>query len=264
MLIKITQQCGRGCSHCMEDSKARTGEHMKFDTFKDALRLTRDTEWPAWRLGVPPLVLLSGGECTEHPQILRFINEVERVGMLPLLITNGEWLADRTLRSLILKEKRNIRVQVTYDPRFYPGEGPPRVVDSRVLYVETLTHLLPLGRMARRPGEADKGIPLRASPSSADLRLLVAQGMSFSQAVCFMRTRYASGQSQTGQCTPSINYDGTVHAGETRNCFVIGTVKSSNRELTEALRGMGSCNRCGLEDGLYDNERHVLNLEKTA
>ena len=47
-------------------------------------------------------------------------------------------------------------------------------------------------------------------------------------------------------------------AGETRNCFVIGTVTSSTAELTAVLCNMGACNRCGLETNLTEMQRAAI------
>jgi MoaA/NifB/PqqE/SkfB family radical SAM enzyme len=102
MLIKVTNKCSMGCSHCMEDSTVK-GEHMTYETFLKALDFTARAEKLAWAAGCLPLVLLSGGECTEHPDIVKLIETVFARGMLPFLISNGAWLADDALRAAILR-----------------------------------------------------------------------------------------------------------------------------------------------------------------
>src|SRR5262249_2414876 len=115
MLIKITNFCSAGCSHCMEDSTIK-GEHMSFATFLQALEFTKRIERLAWGQGCPPMVLLSGGECTEHPDIVKFVEEVVRQKLRPVLITNGMWLANPELKASLLRpEWPHLRVQVTYD-----------------------------------------------------------------------------------------------------------------------------------------------------
>ncbi len=115
---------------------------------------TRRAERLAWSLGCPPLVLLSGGECGEHPDIVRLVETVIGQGMDPVLITNGMWLGNRELREALLRpEWTRLMVQVTNDSRFYPS-APERIDDPRVAYVDSLTLLMPLGRMEETKGQA--------------------------------------------------------------------------------------------------------------
>lgn len=243
-----------GCGHCMEES-VPNGPHMSEDTFRRALDFTRRTEAAAWRLGVPPLVLLSGGECSEHPAFLKFIELVEQAKMLPLLITNGMWLADEKLRHEVLRPNRAISVQVTNDKRYYPS-APVRVQDDRIVYVDSLTVLLPLGRLSRKKGERE--LPTRKAPSSYNLRSATRALGSFSAAICMLRTRAATGLS--GHCIPSISDDGSVMAGETRNCWKLGTVDDNDATLTRAMLNMGACNRCGLETNLTREQKLAIGL----
>jgi hypothetical protein len=254
VLIKITNQCSMGCGHCMEDS-VPNGPHMSEDTFRRSLEFTRSAEAAAWRLGVPPLVLLSGGECSEHPEFVKFIELVEQAKMQPLLITNGMWLGDEKLRAEVLRPKRDIFVQVTNDARYYPSK-PPIVRDPRITYVDSLTLLLPLGRLARKKGE--RALPTRKAPSSFNLRSATRSLGSFFAAISTLRVRAAGGFS--GHCIPSISDDGSVMAGETRNCWKLGTVDSSDAALTQAVLDMGACNRCGLENNLTREQKLAIGL----
>lgn len=45
------------------------GQHMTRETFLSALKLTERLESLAWSRGIPRLLLLSGGEATEHPDV---------------------------------------------------------------------------------------------------------------------------------------------------------------------------------------------------
>lgn len=250
MLIKVTNRCGAGCSHCFEDSTP-SGSHMTAETFGRALDMTRRVEALAWKIGCPPSILLSGGECTEHPDIVKMIETVVAQRLLPVLLTNGMWLADKVMRDALLRpEWPHLFVQVTHDPRFYPSEPPPRIDDRRVHYVESLSVLMPLGRAARKKGGLlDLGVPSRKAPSSFNLRSMTRSLGGIEQAIAMMRSRVALGLSMAGHCTPTVSDTGDVMAGETRLCFKIGTVDSTNEELTRGLVEM-RCNRCGLVDNL--------------
>lgn len=256
MLIKTTNACGRGCNHCLEDSTP-AGAHMTAATFEAALDFSARTEAAAWKLGVLPRILLSGGECTEHPDIVAYIERVYARGMLPTLISNGVWLGDPERRAAILRpEWKTLFVQVTYDARYYPAPPPPRVDDPRLAYVDSLTKLTPLGRLARKKGE--RALPTLGAPGSFNLRSAARSLGSFAAAVCMLRLRTAAGKS--GHCIPSVSDDGTVTAGESRNCWTLGTVWSTEAELTRAILAMGSCNHCGLEDGLNREQKHAIGI----
>jgi hypothetical protein len=258
MLLKTTQKCGRGCSHCMEASTP-AGEHMEWSIFLRALELTKRVERLAWETGCMPIILLSGGECTEHPDIVKMIEEVIRQGLLPVLISNGMWLDNPKLKAAILRpEWPQLWVQVTYDSRFYPDPPPPRHDDPRLFYVPALSRLVTLGRAARKKNFDAKGLQPLAAPGSFNLRSATRNLGSFEKAVALQRQRAAQGKS--GHCSPSISNNGDIVAGETNFCWKIGNVDSTNDELTKNVLAMGSCNRCGLEEGLSQLHRRALGL----
>ena len=257
MLVKVTNQCALGCRHCMDDARPGTGQHMAVETFRAALECTRRTEVLAWEVGYR-LVLLSGGECTEHPQFLDLLAMAEEAAYTPVLITNGMWLNDPYLAGHILRPGRELLVQVTNDPRFYP-KAPPRVTrDPRIVNTFELTALMPLGR-AQRLGDTG-GLPTLRAPGSFNLRSLVRRTGDIRSALLLLRARALAGASG-GHCAPSISYDGSFMAGETRLCARVGTVDSSCEELTEGILGMGSCNHCGLESRLSREHREAIGLE---
>ncbi len=254
MLVKVTNFCSAGCNHCMEDS-TRRGAHMSEETFHKALAMTRRVERDALAAGCPPLLLLSGGECTEHPDIVRLVETVVAEGFWPFLITNGMWLGTPELRDALLRpEWEHMHVQVTNDDRFYPLRLPAVVDDPRITYTQRLPGgLLPLGRAARRSATADA--PHKTAPSSFNLRSMTRETGSITMAVALLRARALLGLS--GQCTPSVSDTGDVMAGESRNCFRIGTVDSSNEERTRGLVEM-RCNRCGLVDNLTPVQKRAI------
>lgn len=253
MLIKVTNYCSMGCNHCMESSTP-AGKHMTEETFLKALDLTRCLEEEAMSVGCPPRILLSGGECTEHPDFVRFLEIVVAQGFLPILITNGMFLADPDLRDAILRpEWPFLFVQVTNDPRFYPT-APPQWDDPRVIYIPTLTAMIQLGRFKGKTSE----VRSMSAPQSFNLRSLTRSFKDVRKAICVLRQRAMIGKS--GNCSPNISDDGSLHAGETRNCWKIGNVDSTPKQITEALLTMGSCNRCGLETNLPLEHKRAIGL----
>ena len=257
MLIKITNYCSMGCNHCSEDSTV-TGAHMTRETFLAALGLTERLEGDAWRHGIPRRILISGGEATEHPDVAWFLSTVIEGGYDVILITNGMWLDDPVLRAKILRpEWKRLMVQVTNDPRFYPKQ-PVDVPknDPRVVYVPSLTLLVPLGRMKPARAHSGKdGLPVRKGPTSFNLRSMTRATGDVRAALTMLRARASIGMS--GNCSPSISSDGAIVAGETSNCFPIGDVHSTAEQVTRALINM-SCNKCGLVDNLTQEQKVAI------
>jgi hypothetical protein len=243
----------------MEDSTV-AGEHMTRKTFLGALALTERLEGEAWRSGIPRRMLISGGEATEHPDAVWFLETVIERGFDVILITNGMWLEDAALRAAILRpEWKRLMVQVTNDPRFYPKQPSPSAIpadDPRVVYVPTLSVLIPLGRMKPARARLGKdGVPTRKGPSSFNLRSLTRSLGDVRAALTMLRARAAMGMA--GNCSPSISQDGTIVAGETSNCFVVGNVHSTAEEVTRAIVNM-RCNKCGLVDDLPQEHKIAI------
>ncbi len=253
MLIKVTNFCSMGCSHCMEGS-TRKGTHMSLETFDKALDFSDRVEVMARDIGYRQ-ILLSGGECSEHPEIETMIEKVVARGLNPLLITNGMWLDDLEMRKKLLRpEWKTLLVQVTNDARFYPKRpacfGQP--IDPRVVYVDSLTMTMPLGRFA---GKTHPDLRQRTAPSSFNIRSMTRTMGDVRKALLMIRMRAMQGKD--GNCYPSITDDGRVMAGETRNCFAVGTVDSSPEEITKNLIAM-RCNACGLVTGLSQEYKRAI------
>lgn len=259
MLIKVTSHCTMGCSHCLENSTP-SGEHMSMALFERALKFTERAECELIQNGMPIMMMLSGGECTDNPNIVEMVDAIVQRGWIATILTHGLWLDNEDLRNRILRDdtkaRRDVLIQVTNDDRFYPRK-PPQVKHSKIHYVERVTVLSPLGRAAN-PKFDPKGLNLRAAPCSFNFRSLVHHSKSFQTAVLALRVRGMLGKS--GFCTPSVSYDGTVVAGESRFCYPIGTVDSTNEELTQAVLTMGSCNHCGQEANLQPEHRRAVGI----
>ena len=238
----------------MENSTVKD-KHMSFDTFKAALDCTEWIEGLAWSTGIPKIILLSGGECTENPEIIRFIDEVTRRGWFPTLISNGSFLEKPELKAEILKPGREIFIQVGNDPRFYPRPVPIITDDARVQYKPLIEALMTLGR-ATHGNAAKVDIKKQQYPASFNLRSMTRHFGSIEQAMVMHRGRAAMGKN--GMCSPNICQDGSVRAGETQFCYKIGTVASTNEELTNALIN-AKCDSCGLVKNLSPEQRAAIN-----
>lgn len=256
MLVKATDQCSMRCTHCLENSLPDTGRHMTWETFRLALECTARVEGLARRVTGYNLLLLSGGECTEHPRILDMIDCAIQAGLLPVLISNGLFLADPVLSGEILS--RGLMVQVTNDARFYPRQ-PRRIDHPKVTYVDALSAYIRLGRgKSLNPQSTD--LPARKYPGSFNLRSLVHAYRDVRLALVDHRARALTG-AFGGHCTPTISWDGAFVVGESRFCSAVGTVDSSPEEITAGILGMGSCNRCGLESNLNREQKNAIGVQ---
>lgn len=234
---------------------------MGMDLFERALRFTERAECQVIQAKMPVLMMLSGGECTDHPNIVEMVEMVTKRGWIVTLLTHGLWLDNVELRNKLLRDdvwwKDNVLIQVTNDDRYYPRK-PPIFEHKKVYYVDRIQVLSNLGRAASTKFDP-KGLSQRAAPSSYNLRSLTHATRSIASAIRILRERGMLGKS--GFCTPSVSHDGTIVAGESRFCYPIGTVDSTNEELTQAILAMGECNRCGQETVLGPKYKQAIGIK---
>ena len=243
MLIRITNSCHMGCSHCFINATPH-GDDMTEETFVAALRLTR-------RLGDPTL-MISGGEPTDHPEIVRFIELAQQYSGYVLLLSNGMWLHDPAFddrRERILELVTG--VQVTNDPRYYP-RAVARFVHPKVMWETTLRQISPHGRARTNGLEANRTMPLCFNLRSATRAHARMGGPlnPISAAILMLRQR-------GGFCTPSVNPDGNILAGEAAECCSFGRVTDHIEQLTRGVVDM-KCNRCGLCDNLTAEQKAAI------
>jgi hypothetical protein len=218
----------------MEDAKS-VGEHMSLETFRKTLVFIEHI-YSGRRI-----ILVSGGEPTDHPQIQQILNELKDWNAI--LLSNGLFWSDTKTREMILAY--NIPIQVYNDPKYYPLKVEP-INHPRVLFADKINLLSPIGR-ARNLNEPAG----RMSPLCFNLRSACKTLKDFSKAVMLLRMKGKI-------CSPSIDIHGNIVAGESRFCHKIGTIDSSFDELLQNTLHM-SCNKCGLEDNLsslYKNAIH--------
>jgi len=215
---------------------------MNSDIFLRALHL-------AWHLD-DPIIILSGGEPAEHPDIVRFI---ELATIIPfntlnpvfkvIVLSNGKITAnEKTLRQIL---GYGADIQVTHDKRFYPREYPKVDWSPQISYESTLRVVSPFGRAVTNKLETN-----RRAPHCFNIRSATKNIRDLPKALEMLR---AKGHF----CCPSIDYDGTVRMGETPFCAEIGTVDSSVLQLTRAMCST-RCQRCGLVNNLQGYEKEAI------
>lgn len=122
MLLKITEACSMGCTHCMNDAKP-DGKHMTLKTFEDSLNfLIRNHAYHS--------IFITGGEPTEHPVFPMFmgyaiaaLNKIH-VPKVLTITTNGFWILDNLSAAKEIvgagNEYTMVQFQVSTDTRYYP------------------------------------------------------------------------------------------------------------------------------------------------
>ncbi len=236
MLVRITNSCRMGCTHCMIEATPEGG-HMSVDTFKDTAAFNAKFD--------PYLLFISGGEPTDHPQFLEILKiaksfkDAGRVAAV-LVASNGMFLENKAYTKEILKFK--IPFQITNDPSYYPKRI-NKVDHPLFVYEHSIQLVSPIGRAASNKLETK-----RQSPLCFNLRSLNLKYGVFIFAVKHLR-------SIMKMCSPSINIDGSVVAGESSSCYKFGTVNSPDEELSRNLSNM-KCGKCNLHknlQGIYAN-----------
>jgi len=230
MLIRVTNYCDMGCPHCMVNAH-RGGEHMPLDVYLKAMRFNAKYD--------PITVMVSGGEPTKHPRIVEYLNIAKGYAPIVCLISNGSFLEDEELTWKILNLK--IKVQITNDPDYYPRALPYHPAMAHFSVERKVNNITPLGR-AKTNGLVGRR---RLAPTCYNLRAATLQLGNLQAGVAYLRDRGYF-------CTPSININGSVAAGEAPFCQALGTVESGEHVLLRNIVWLG-CNECGLWDGL--NER---------
>jgi len=187
-------------------------------------------------------ILISGGEPTDHPLFCDFVN-LAKAKLKVIVLSNGLFWRDEKRRDQYMA--LDVQFQVINDSRYYPIKV-DRIDHPNVLYDDKImAPLTPIGR-AKTSGF----VAGRMSPLCFNLRSAVRSIRDFHDAVLFLR--------QKGKmCIPSIIVDGSIVAGESQFCHKIGTVESSNVELTNRLAQM-RCNACGLADNLTPELRAMI------
>ena len=239
MLIKITDKCSMGCTHCLSDCKP-DGEHMSFETFKKAITFNFD------RAGDSP-ILISGGEPTEHPEFKKFLGYTLTYKKLqeganlkrfaPITVTtNGLWLVENMDFVKSLESFTNdIIFQVVVDDRYYPIHVNEEVLSSSDLI--TVCHnvpaIYPQGRALQN------NIPTQRKSSNCFNVRAIAKQINPNKLEDIIMNQFFRGH----LCTPHIDIDGNIKLGESRLCPVCSNIDKSDNEIIDDIINF-QCHQC--------------------
>jgi hypothetical protein len=252
MLVRITNKCNSNCTHCGIDASGPDGQHMDQDTWNRFLEFNKKYDFHT---------IVSGGESFLHPNLRNWIGQLISTYSLnrPIVIaTNGTLLKNKEYMGMTSKFIRNgCMLQITNDSRYYSVpftlEDYTELIHKfpvsylgRIIYQNKVQSILPCNRTRQNniPGS-------RLSPTCFNLRSAVKY-CGFIYAIEELRSRPFP-----FFCSPSINVDGSIVAGEFDSCQKIGNIFDT--EISEIESNLlKKCNKCGLMDNLNEEQRRAI------
>lgn len=231
MMIKITEKCSMGCTHCMNCATPE-GQHMDFDTFMKAIAFQK-------RYG-GSFCLITGGEPTEHPAFAFFLGYA--VKALPYcfitVATNGLWLMENCdiVQSICKHHGDRILFQVTNDPRYYPiplDTTHPVFQLDNVMLCNEVPQIYPQGRALENnlpwTAKACKCFNIRAIPQQIQVKAL-----EIIISMMALKGKY---------CTPHISIDGHIKLGESDLCPNCSHIDKTGDEIVQDILNF-TCSGC--------------------
>lgn len=241
MLVRISNRCTMGCRHCMIDASDPDGDHMSLDIFGQMLDFVE-----ACKVKV---LTISGGEPFEHPNIDTILKTCaefhKRTRTVVTVCSNGLFALDE--EKFKLAERCGLVIQVTNDKRYYGRDLwlIKHKFDRPLMCFEDRIRIIVPCRRTRE----NKITSTRMSPMCFNLRSAVRQfGFEKGIVVLEVNGKY---------CTPSVNIDGSIVAGEADTCFGIGDIYMKPGDMTESVLQM-RCSRCGLRNNLSSFHKAVI------
>lgn len=249
MMIKITEKCSMGCTHCMNNA-GPNGNEMDFDTFEKALDFQK-------KYG-GPFCIISGGEPTEHPLWLMFL--MSAMHRLPhtqfVLTTNGAWMQSHfdEIENLYVTYGNRLTIQVTTDKRYYPVHidlSLPVFDLPNVVVCEEVEYIYPQGRALYNNLEWEsKGC------KCFNIRALIHQRpfMGLQEVINYLGMRGKF-------CTPHIDVNGNIKLGESDLCPICSNINKQEQDIIVDILNF-KCNLCNhVNKNLSEKYRNLIGEE---
>jgi len=248
MLLKITESCTMGCTHCINDAKP-CDRHMTEETLVDAVKFMIEN-------GPVRHIVLSGGEPTEHPEFAAMVAKLmwklkynpriqnQNSFCAVTITTNGFWCIDHpdTMDKLtrLSSDKVVLLWQVSTDKRFYPKElnltkkvwRKPNVT----LCTDCVEALYPQGRARNMQyqAKASKCFNLRAITKQLYDR---SHNVTLAAIINYMEACARK------FCTPAIHYDGSIGLGESDLCPAAASIYDRPEGIVKKILDF-DCHQC--------------------
>ena len=242
MLLQVCNRCRMACPHCL-DNATPDGGLMDSRTAHAAVAFAVSS-------GVP-LLIISGGEPSEHPKLLDLCRLVSDSGLRFSLCTNGMWLGDQTLEyrmeriarltgycgSQVYTNPKWYRFHVETVNRFNLQSARWQALGFN-LDTTDIRAMLDIGRARDNPQALEEA---RQSPyhnSCLAACVTLAQTATPSD---FFSLMTAQGRF----CTPLIDWKGDMHMSESCLCPSCGNVNTdTHAALWDSMRRFRPCGGC--------------------
>lgn len=243
MLLQITNRCRMGCPHCLDDATS-DGGLMTLETCRAAVKFAKDSG--------DFMLIVSGGEPTEHPMFYDCCRIVNESGLKFSICSNGMWLGDEK-KEWAMDKVSNLSGfcggQIYTNPRWYrlheqtvdkwTDKGSRWEAKGFVFDTTDIQGMQDIGRAKSCP-EAVK--EAEASPyHNSCLTSCVTLAQSGSSTSMFFQLMFY----QHRFCTPLIDWQGNVHMSESWLCPSHGNVMTdAHEDIWEAMRRFRPCGGC--------------------
>lgn len=244
MLIQITNTCRMGCSHCMERSSEEAA-HMRMDTVDMAVEFAKRSN--------AHVILLSGGEPTEHPLFKDIVKKFLEFPMVTI-ISNGMWIEDKekTQDMQRIMDQPNVGLQITNYPSYYPHQVDTEKIqqlfpDAAICTDETFLNLLSLGRV-RDSEELLKKAAQTPYTTACFSSALTAAQLPYPMAVQNMEMRGKF-------CRPMVDWRGFLHWSESWLCPPFASLQDDFDTICRKAHTWRPCLMCPDAEKLLRDSR---------
>lgn len=284
MVIRITDNCGQHCLHCMQESGPDKKNFMDMETYLKTLIFIKST--------MTKVISISGGEPTRHPDILEYIHLAASTKRIVVLLSNGDWIFDNPrlrddLFILLLKHK-NLSIQITSVRGIYTNYHSKTSIHEALRVRHTynkvknqivVVNKLELGytTIGRAKTNIDKlddksFITDRKAPKCFNLYSII-QNFSWTKDTINLKevVDIVKTQSTTSLCIPMVKENGDVVFGEYEACNTVWNVKNDSMDvkISDIVGPCGSCfysktqkEVCDQYLGVFKNKYNKLDSDR--
>lgn len=239
-MIKITERCTMGCSHCMNNAMT-SGKDMTTDILRHSLDFLKDNN-------IGKVFILSGGEPTEHrkfDEMMQTIIDWQKDNQYLhsiFVTTNGENIANDwkyyvDLRNRFKLVNINLQFQISADVRYYPRRIPvhKRIFreEGFLLVDDCVEQIYPQGRAK------ENDIPWQSKCS----KCFNCRAISHQKENCTLQDIEVTLFSYGKFCTPHVSVDGDIKLGESDLCPTCCSIFDSSDVIMQSIKEF-KCNQC--------------------
>lgn len=232
MMIKITQKCSMGCTHCMNRA-TKDGGHMDFSTFISVIDFQKKNGGP--------ICFFTGGEPFEHPLFWSFLGYAmsELSNTMFIVATNGLALAEPANAKIVEEfatTRKPVEFQVSTDKRYYPIQID---LSLPVYHLDNVTLITEIPKLYPQGRTMDNNLPWTAIGSKCCNVRGMARQIKPNSVVQLIATMLAYER----MCTPHIDINGIIKLGESDLCPACSSIYKTDKEIVSDIMNF-SCHGC--------------------